>query len=206
MRFKLCATILSALLATSLWAKKDDYSHHVMLDVAIDGKDTGTITVGLLGDKVPATSLNFAAMCDAKQEVAGKKHPFKGSTFHRVIPNFMLQAGDFTNGNGTGGASIFGAKFKDENFIYKHDKPGVLSMANAGPNTNGSQFFITTVKTPWLDGRHVVFGHVVKGMEVVKKVEAVGSRSGSTSKKVVIKDCSVKELKKVALPKAYKRA
>ena len=199
MKIKLYASLVLAILASSSFAAKDKYSHHVMIDVTIGGKDSGRITVGLLGDKVPATSLNFAAMCDQNQTVAGKKHPFKGSSFHRVIPNFMLQGGDFTKGNGTGGASIFGEKFKDENFEYKHDKPGILSMANAGPNTNGSQFFITTVKTPWLDGRHVVFGEVIEGMEVVKKVEAVGSRSGRTSQKVMIKDCSVKQLKKKLL-------
>ena len=157
---------------------------NVFFEVSADGESLGRIEFKLYDDVVPETARNFRELATGQNGFG-----YKGSPFHRVIPDFMLQGGDFTNENGTGGKSIYGTKFRDENFQLKHTKPGLLSMANAGPNTNGSQFFITTIVTDWLDGKHVVFGEVVAGMDVVKAVEKLGSRSGTTSKKIIIADC-----------------
>lgn len=155
----------------------------VFFDIKIGANFAGRIVLELRNDVCPRTSENFRALC-----VHTKGFGYRNSKFHRIIPDFMLQGGDFTAGNGTGGKSIYGHKFDDENFELKHDGPGTLSMANSGPNTNGSQFFLTTVKTPWLDNKHVVFGHVVSGMELVRKIENQGTRSGRPRQPIIISD------------------
>jgi cyclophilin family peptidyl-prolyl cis-trans isomerase len=160
----------------------------VAIDVSIGGVPAGTITFELFSDVVPKTAENFRVLCSGEQ---GEELKYAGSPFHRIIPGFMIQGGDFTNGNGTGGKSIYGERFEDENFDLKHTEAGLLSMANAGPDTNGSQFFITVAPTPWLDGKHVVFGKVVDGMEVVEAMEKEGSRSGRTKDPVVLERCRV---------------
>jgi len=189
--FVLLAVAVVALVAGTAYAKRGPkITNHVYFDVEADGEKLGRIVMGLYGKTVPKTVENFRALCTGEKGIgkSGKPLHYKGSTFHRVIPEFMIQGGDSTNGDGTGGESIYGEKFADENFKLRHSRPGLLSMANAGKNTNGSQFFITTVVTSWLDGKHVVFGEVIEGMDVVKAIEALGSHSGKTSKTITIVD------------------
>jgi len=157
----------------------EDVTQKVFFDISIGGEPAGRIVFGLYGSVVPKTTENFRQLCLKE---------YKGTPFHRIIPGFMCQGGDFTNRNGTGGKSIYGFKFEDENFDLLHTKPGLLSMANAGPNTNGSQFFITTAATDWLNGKHVVFGEVMEGADVLQEMERNGSQSGRTRQPVEIAD------------------
>lgn len=160
----------------------------VFFDIDVGGRPLGRMVFQLRADLAPKTVQNFISLCTHE-----KGFGYKGSTFHRVIKQFMCQGGDFTNHDGTGGKSIYGATFEDEDFTLKHTSPGTLSMANAGPDTNGSQFFITFQKTEWLDWKHVVFGHIVSGLDVLRKVEKVGTSSGKPTQKVVVSDCGIFE-------------
>ena len=191
MKTAICAVSFALLSAVGLSADNlSTVTDKVFFDITVDGAEAKRVTFGLFGDVVPKTARNFATLCDGSAGIgnAGKPLHFKGSKFHRIIPQFMAQGGDFTLGDGRGGESINGEKFADENFDIKHEKPYLLSMANAGPNTNGSQFFITFAATPWLDGRHTVFGEVLEGFEVIDALEKIGTASGSTRKKASIVD------------------
>ena len=194
-------SLLGSTDASAQTSQEAKVTNKVFFEIEINGKSIGKIVIGLFGDDVPKTAENFRCLCTGEkgEGESGKKLTYEGSIFHRVIPKFMLQGGDFTRGNGTGGESIYGEKFADENFKFRHDSVGLLSMANSGRNTNGSQFFITTVKTPHLDGKHVVFGRVIEGMEHVKRIESLGSRSGQTMLPIKIKSCGemkAEEMKK----------
>lgn len=174
----------------NLQSPVDKMANSVFFEISIDSHPVGRIIFDLFPD-TPITSSNFRSLCLGTSGFApsGQKLTYQGSAFHRIIPEFMIQGGDFTRGNGTGGCSIYGAKFKDENFLHQHSRAFLLSMANAGRDTNGSQFFITTVECPWLDGKHVVFGEVTEGQEVLRLIEAQGSSSGKPKTRVVIENC-----------------
>ncbi|GIX63452.1 peptidylprolyl isomerase [Babesia caballi] len=179
--------------ASAATISEPTFTHRVTLDIAKDGELLGQLILGLYANEAPKTVKNFMSLCEG-HEINGRTYSYKGSVFHRIIPNFMVQGGDIVRGNGTGSISIYGDKFEDEGFVLSHGGPGALSMANSGPNSNGSQFFITTVKTPWLDGRHVVFGRLMDGWTVLQEMELQGSASGATRSKVTIQNCAVKAL------------
>ncbi|XP_071531192.1 peptidyl-prolyl cis-trans isomerase E isoform X1 [Panulirus ornatus] len=165
-------------------AKKKKTNPQVYFDIKAGKSLVGRIVMQLRADVVPKTVENFRCLCTHE-----KGYGYQGSIFHRIIPGFVCQGGDFTNHNGTGGRSIYGAKFEDENFKLRHTGPGILSMANSGPNSNGSQFFLTAERTEWLDKKHVVFGQVISGLDVIRKIEKWGTKSGKPTEKVIISNC-----------------
>jgi len=195
MKLLILSVILSVGLFQAIEAKKVVVTNKAFFDISVGGKAIGTVVIGLFGRTVPKTVANFATLASAEtfQGIS-----YKGSRFHRVIPNFMIQGGDVTEGDGSGSTSIYGRYFPDENFDLKHTEAGLLSMANAGKDTNGSQFFITTVETPWLNGKHTVFGKVLQGMEVVKAIEGLQTNaSDGPLQPVVITRTSVQQANEV---------
>ena len=188
MKYLLFAILLAAVVAEQTMAP---VTHEVFFDIDIDGKDAGRITIGLFGTVVPETVHNFVDIAAGYVDGPDGKLSYDGVPFHRIIPHFMAQGGDMTNGDGTGGLSIFGRKFPDENFDLRHDRDHVVSMANSGADTNGSQFFITFQKTPWLDGKHVVFGEVIDGFSTLHAMEDLGTSKGTPKKSVVIRKAGV---------------
>ncbi|CAD2091408.1 peptidyl-prolyl cis-trans isomerase, putative [Plasmodium vinckei brucechwatti] len=189
---KLIAAVLFilTLFQTHINAETPEVTHKAYFDISINEKPIGRIVFGLYGKVAPKTVENFVSICKGSV-VNDKMLNYTNSIFHRIIPNFMAQGGDITNFDGTGGLSIYGNRFEDENFTLKHTKRGMLSMANAGRNTNGSQFFILFVPTPWLDGRHVVFGEVIEGIEKLVQIEAVGTESGKPLSRVLVTQSGV---------------
>ena len=196
---KTITTVVLGLMSTTLAADHESFAplskitDKVYFDIEVDDHPLGRIVFGLYGQEVPHTVQNFVEISKGQKvsAISGKPMTYKGSPFHRIIPSFMAQGGDFTQGNGRGGESIYGRSFEDENFNLHHTRPYLLSMANAGPDTNGSQFFITFKSTPWLDGHHVVFGEVLGGKDVVDELEKLGSKSGTVTHLVTVKDCGV---------------
>ena len=182
---------LLSVISLSVFCEEPTITDKTFFDITIDGEKVGRIVFGLFGEVVPKTVFNFRALCTGENGIGKKGKPlhYKGSPFHRIIPEFMIQGGDFTDQNGIGGESVYGERFPDENFILKHTGPGYLSMANAGPNTNGSQFYITFINCDWLTGHHVVFGEVIQGMDFVKKLESMGSQSGKPKAPCKISNC-----------------
>ncbi|XP_022663248.1 peptidyl-prolyl cis-trans isomerase 6-like [Varroa jacobsoni] len=191
---------LLALACATFASKGPKVTNTVRFHLTIGGEDVGTVDIGLFGKTVPKTVENFRQLCISKREKeTDDLVGYEGSIFHRVIKDFMIQGGDFTRGDGTGGRSIYGERFADENFKLKHYGAGWLSMANAGKDTNGSQFFITTKKTSWLDGRHVVFGKVIKGMDVIRKIEANPTSSNDRP----VKEVKIKTCEEIPVPEPF---
>ena len=168
-------------------------THKVFLHFTVDNEELGGVLLGLYGDIAPYTALNFKGIATGKftSKATGAALSYKGSEIYRVVPDFIIIGGDITRGDGTGNESIYGKEFEDETFKVKHDRPGILSMYNKGPNTNGSQFIITMAPIPWIDGKNVAFGEVIEGMEVLRVVESLGTKTGKPKKSIRVKECGL---------------